>query len=74
MLISHIIDAHTVGSERFSDTFPNIFQIQDLIENAWDMGFNSQGRIETGGIKGTRKYIGTPEASICTPASTKTGI
>ncbi|KAF5864975.1 hypothetical protein ETB97_005862 [Aspergillus alliaceus] len=36
--------------------------LQDMIENAWDMGFNSIGRIETGGIRGTRKYIGTPEA------------
>ncbi|KAG5917562.1 hypothetical protein E4U42_007200 [Claviceps africana] len=36
--------------------------IQDFIERAWDMGFNSNGRLETGGIKGTRKFIGTPEA------------
>ncbi|KAH6891990.1 peptidase family C78-domain-containing protein [Thelonectria olida] len=62
MLISHIIGAKTTGADAFGPTFPSIFQIQDLIENAWDMGFNSQGRIETGGIKGTRKYIGTPEA------------
>ncbi|KAF4469900.1 Zinc finger with UFM1-specific peptidase domain [Fusarium albosuccineum] len=62
MLVSHIIGAKTAGSEHFSHTFPSIFQIQDLIENAWDMGINAQGRVETGGVKGTRKYIGTPEA------------
>ncbi|KAF9770042.1 hypothetical protein IL306_012451 [Fusarium sp. DS 682] len=62
MLTSHIISAQTEGSNHFGRTFPSIFQIQDLIENAWDMGINAQGRAETGGVKGTRKYIGTPEA------------
>lgn len=62
MLVSQIVRAQATGHERFSNTFPSIFQIQDLIEHAWDMGYNAQGRIETGGIKGTRKYIGTPEA------------
>ncbi|RSM01852.1 hypothetical protein CDV31_011136 [Fusarium ambrosium] len=62
MLISHMIGAKTPGSERFAQTFPSVFQIQDLIEHAWDMGINAQGRTETGGVKGTRKYIGTPEA------------
>jgi hypothetical protein len=63
MLISYIIIAEAAGSDLFGETFPTIFQIQDLIENAWDSGFNAQGRQETGGIKGTRKYIGTPEVS-----------
>lgn len=40
----------------------NIFQIQDLIEAAWDAGHNCHGRVQTGGIKGTRKHIGTSEA------------
>ncbi|KAK7417316.1 hypothetical protein QQZ08_011659 [Neonectria magnoliae] len=62
MLISHIISARSTGAELFGPTFPTIFEIQDLIENAWDNGFNAQGRVETGGVKGTRKYIGTPEA------------
>ncbi|KAH6987291.1 peptidase family C78-domain-containing protein [Ilyonectria sp. MPI-CAGE-AT-0026] len=62
MLTSHIIGARSTGADLFGPTFPTIFEIQDLIENAWDMGFNAQGRIETGGVKGTRKYIGTPEA------------
>lgn len=61
MLISHIIDAQRPGHEHFAGQIPSILEIQVLIERAWDMGINSIGRIETGGIKGTRKYIGTPE-------------
>lgn len=41
---------------------PDVLHLQDLIETAWDHGFNPGGRIETGGLIGTRKYIGTPEA------------
>lgn len=41
---------------------PDILHLQDLIESAWDHGFNPGGRVETGGIVGTRKYVGTPEA------------
>lgn len=33
-----------------------------MIEEAWDQGFNESGRVQTGGIKSTRKHIGTPEA------------
>ena len=33
-----------------------------MIEDAWTNGINASGKIETGGIRGTRKYIGTPEA------------
>ncbi len=64
MLISYIIASGSTGSELFGKTFPTIFEIQDLIENAWDNGYNSQGRVETGGIRGTRKYIGTPEVCL----------
>ncbi|KAL1886361.1 hypothetical protein Plec18167_000291 [Paecilomyces lecythidis] len=62
MLISHVQDAKRPGHEHFPGRLPTILKLQDLIEQAWDMGFNSSGRVETGGIKGTRKYIGTPEA------------
>ena len=34
------------------------------LQNAWDLGINAQGRLETGGIRGTRKYIGTPEVTV----------
>lgn len=63
MLSSHIIGARSQGSEVFKGKVPSIFDIQEYIENAWDLGINSQGRIETGGIRGTRKYIGTPDVS-----------
>lgn len=39
----------------------NIPQLQDLVERAWDQGINAHGRIQTGGIKGTRKHVGTSE-------------
>ncbi|KAK5061466.1 hypothetical protein LTR84_008009 [Exophiala bonariae] len=62
MMVSYIQAAGATGSSRFPGRIPNILKVQDLIEQAWDMGFNSIGRVETGGIRLTRKYIGTPEA------------
>jgi len=62
MLISYIQEAQVTGYAHFPGGIPKILKLQDFIEHAWDMGFNSVGRIETGGIKFTRKYIGTPEA------------
>ena len=64
MLISYIRAAGGTGQEHFKNKIPSIIQIQDMIERAWDMGFNSSGKIETGGIRGTRKYIGTPEVIV----------
>ena len=62
MLISYIRDAQVQGHEHFKEKkIPSILKLQDMIEQAWEMGFNSTGKIETGGIRGTRKYIGTPE-------------
>lgn len=63
MLITYIKETRMSGHERFPGDLPTIFQLQDMIEDAWDKGFNSVGRVETGGIRGTRKYIGTPEVS-----------
>ena len=62
MLISYIRAAKAFGHEQFLDKIPSILRLQDLIEQAWDKGYNSAGKIETGGIRLTRKYIGTPEA------------
>lgn len=59
---SYIIGASFEGSHHFNGKLPSVFDIQDYVEAAWDKGINKQGRIETGGILGTRKYIGTPEA------------
>jgi hypothetical protein len=62
MLISYIRGAKAAGHENFQSKIPSILKLQDLIENAWDEGYNTAGRIETGGIRLTRKYIGTSEA------------
>jgi hypothetical protein len=51
----------TYGLNILPHGIPNILELQNMIEHAWDLGFNSHGRLETGGIRGTRKYIGTPE-------------
>ncbi|ATY66707.1 Peptidase ubiquitin fold modifier-specific peptidase 1 2 [Cordyceps militaris] len=61
MLISYLILATETGPRAFPNGVPDIFQLQDQIEDAWDNGHNSRGRNETGGIKGTRKFIGTQE-------------
>lgn len=62
MLVSYIDAAEVQGSENFANGIPTIWEIQNIIEEAWDHGFNESGRLQTGGIKGTRKHIGTPEA------------
>ncbi|KAF2715293.1 DUF1671-domain-containing protein [Pleomassaria siparia CBS 279.74] len=62
MLVSYIQGARAQGSEEFSGRTPGVLKLQDMIERAWDKGINDIGRIQTGGIRGTRKYIGTPEA------------
>ena len=52
------------GSDRLGGGIPSIFDIQEHVEDAWDRGINAYGRVQTGGIRNTRKYIGTPEVSI----------
>lgn len=63
MLSSYIIGSGMPGSEHFADTIPSIFDIQDAVESAWRQNIRAEGLIQTGGIKGTRKFIGTPEVS-----------
>ena len=63
MMISYIRDARSEGYRIFHGRLPSVIKLQDMIEDAWEQGFNSIGRIETGGIRGTRKYIGTPEVN-----------
>lgn len=63
MLLSYIQGAKAQGFEEFPGRTPGILKLQDLIEGAWDKGINEIGRIQTGGIRDTRKYIGTPEVS-----------
>ncbi|ERT02335.1 hypothetical protein HMPREF1624_00633 [Sporothrix schenckii ATCC 58251] len=61
-MTSYMVGAKFPGHEAFPTDLPSVFDLQNLIESAWDKGINSRGRIETGGIRLTRKYIGTPEA------------
>ncbi|KAF1985995.1 DUF1671-domain-containing protein [Aulographum hederae CBS 113979] len=62
MLISYVQGSKAPGYRNFPGRTPGILKIQDWIEEGWDKGFNTSGRVETGGIRGTRKFIGTPEA------------
>ena len=62
MLVSYIQASRSEGHELFPGRIPSIFRLQDLIEDSWDRGYHPEGRIETGGIRRTRKYIGTLEA------------
>ncbi|KAL1302551.1 hypothetical protein AAFC00_002933 [Neodothiora populina] len=64
MQIAYIQGARAVGHEKFKKRIPSILKIQDLIENAWDQGIDTFGRQDTGGIRGTRKWIGTTEVSV----------
>lgn len=64
MMVSWLKKSGGFGHEHFPNKGPTILELQDMIESAWDMGFNSSGRVETGGIKDTRKFIGTPEVSL----------
>lgn len=59
--MSYIQGARAQGHERLGDKIPGVLKIQDMIENAWDKGFHSLGYQQTGGVKNTRKWIGTPE-------------
>lgn len=61
MMISYIQAALPRGSHPFDGRIPTILRLQELIEGGWAMGINSSARLETGGIRGTRKYIGTSE-------------
>ena len=64
MMISYLRGCHIpeIG-KTFKGSLPTIFQLQDDIEAAWDSGIQTHARSETGGIKNTRKYIGTAEAT-----------
>ncbi|KAL8996767.1 MAG: hypothetical protein Q9169_003790 [Polycauliona sp. 2 TL-2023] len=62
MMISYVQAARSRGHEMFPGRLPSVLELQELIESAWEQGINTAGKVETGGIRGTRKYIGTPEA------------
>ena len=62
MQISYLSCVRPSECEAFGVGVPSILRLQDYIEEAWDRGINARGRIETGGIRGTRKHVGTLEA------------
>nr|POE65303.1 zinc finger with ufm1-specific peptidase domain protein [Quercus suber] len=41
---------------------PSVLHIQDAIEQAWANDICAYGKVETGGVRGSRKWIGTHEA------------
>ncbi|QIW99588.1 hypothetical protein AMS68_005106 [Peltaster fructicola] len=57
MLLSHVLT--TTNPQR---GLPTVLQIQDEIEKAWSNNICAYGRVETGGVFNTRKWIGTHEA------------
>jgi hypothetical protein len=61
MLVSYIQGSKAQGHIAFPGRTPNILDLQDRIEDAWDQGINEACRWQVGGIKNTRKWIGTPE-------------
>lgn len=61
MIISYLQATQPVANALFQNGLPTILDLQVMIEEAWDQGFSEVGREETGGIIGTRKWIGTPE-------------
>jgi len=58
-------DTHAAAAAAASSAIPGVLELQDMIEDAWDKGFSPHARVETGGIRGTRKYIGTSEVRFC---------
>ena len=61
MMIRFLLEVDQGFCVRMGEQIPSVLQLQDMIEDAWSEGINSYGRVQTGGIRGTRKHIGTPE-------------
>ncbi|KAI1391148.1 peptidase family C78-domain-containing protein [Hypoxylon trugodes] len=64
MLISHIINGQCPGHEFFGNDPPDVFEIQNMIELAWDQGHNNEVALMEfpNGIRDTNLWIGTAEA------------
>lgn len=59
--IQMMLAAQESESNGANAMLPTISDLQIKIEEAWKAGFNSHGMTQTGGIRGTRKHIGTAE-------------
>ncbi len=60
MQLSYLVDSSPAVAEHIGN-IPSTLKLQQMIEEAWDQGINPDGRLQTGGITGTRKHIGTQE-------------
>jgi hypothetical protein len=61
MSISYIQNSKHPAHTLFPGFIPSILDIQDWVETAWDEGINPHAKLEIGGLRGTRKWIGTLE-------------
>ncbi|KIW09266.1 hypothetical protein, variant [Verruconis gallopava] len=61
MVISYIQNSKHPAHTLFPGFIPGILDIQDWIETAWSEGINEHAKEEFGGLRGTRKWIGTLE-------------
>lgn len=68
MLISYLLGTGMAEGSlgEVEGAVPDVFALQALIEEAWEAeGVETEGKVETDGILGTRKFIGTPEVCVC---------
>jgi len=63
MLITYLMEIRPDLLGGSESRIPSVLELQDMIEDAWDNGVNGYGLVQTGGIRDTRKHIGTPEVS-----------
>lgn len=61
MAISYIQNSKHAAHTLFPSYVPGMLDIQDWIETAWEEGINEHAKNEFGGLRGTRKWIGTLE-------------
>jgi hypothetical protein len=61
MIVSYIQNSKHPAHTLFPGYIPGILEIQEWIENAWSEGINEHAKSEFGGLRGTRKWIGTLE-------------
>lgn len=58
VLLSYLQAVNPAGPQEI----PDVLKLQALIHQAWDRGICPHGKVETGGVMHTRKWIGTHEA------------
>lgn len=63
MLMTYLMAVKPNSLGSLEGRIPSVLELQDMIEHGWANGMNEYGLIQTGGIRGTRKHIGTPEVS-----------